>query len=178
MTTGSKRWWRAVAVAAVTGGVIGGWFGLARPQPAKADKSHDETAWTRSPAVTDVARAPEAAPPTDAVTPVGGTLPIPVPGVSGPVVPAVPGSQPILVPAAPLFVPSPGLPVIEPVAISSEAPSTARNAPKCRCRSSTTIIFSPVPALCLCGILIGFGKTWPGAQTPGQTSDQLRLNGT
>ncbi len=116
MTTGSKRWWRAVAVAAVTGGVIGGWFGLARPQPAKADKSHDETAWTRSTAVTDVARAPEAAPPTDAVTPVGGTLPIPVPGVSGPVVPAIPGSQPILVPAAPLFVPSPGLPVIEPVA--------------------------------------------------------------
>ena len=41
MTTGSKRWWRAVAVAAVTGGVIGGWFGLARPLSVKADKSQD-----------------------------------------------------------------------------------------------------------------------------------------
>ena len=122
MTTGSKRWWRAVALTAVAGGVIGGWFGLVRPQPAKADKSQDEqAAWTRAattvaaPAITEVARTPEVAPPTDAVTPVGGTLPIPVPGASGPVVPAIPAS-PVLVPAAPLLVPPPGLPVIEPVA--------------------------------------------------------------
>ena len=120
MTTGNKRWWRAVAVAAVTGGVIGGWFGFARPQAVKADKSEDETTWTRaatttpSPAVTEVARTPDAAP-SGAITLVGGMLPIPAPGASGPVVPAIP-APPVLVPAAPLAVPPPGLPAIEPVA--------------------------------------------------------------
>jgi hypothetical protein len=111
MTMGRKRWWRAVAIAAVGGGVIGGWFGLVRPQSAKSEPGHaEETAWTRAPVTTpaaptvaEVVRGPEVAPPTGPVTPAGAVLLVPVPGAGGPVVPAIP-------------VPPPGLPDIQPVA--------------------------------------------------------------
>jgi hypothetical protein len=117
MTTARKRWWRAVAIAAVGGGVIGGWFGLARPQSAKSDQNaQPETAWTRStapapaaPTVAEEPRAPEVAPPTGPVTPASGALPIPVPTAGSPVVPAVP-------PPPSLPVPPPALPAIEPAA--------------------------------------------------------------
>jgi hypothetical protein len=123
MMTGRKRWWRAVALAAVGGGVIGGWFGLVRPQLAKADKSQsDEPSWTRSsvstraPSVAEV-RTTEPAPQTGPVVPVSATLPIPTSGNTSPVAPAIPLTTPVvLVPSAPLPVPALGLPEIEPVA--------------------------------------------------------------
>jgi hypothetical protein len=112
MISGRKKWWQVVALTAVGGGVIGGWFGLVRPQSAKSEQGRtDEAAWTRTiitapPAVAEETRAPEPAPPTGPVTPVGGTLPIPVPGTSGPVAPAIP------VPSVP--VPSGPLPALQP----------------------------------------------------------------
>jgi hypothetical protein len=107
MIPGHKKWWRAVALTAVGGGVIGGWFGLVRPQLAKSDESPPaETIWTRTvitsqPAVVEVIQTPEPAPPTGDVTPVGGTLPIPAPNASGPAAPAV-TVPPGPVPSAPI----------------------------------------------------------------------------
>lgn len=113
MTTGSKRWWRGVAVTAVGGGVIAGaWFAFGASPPPEKLPSADPT-WTRSnapppaPAVVAEHRtAAEPAPATGYVTPAGALLPVPVPtpGGASPVAPVVP--------VAPTALPS--IPPIEP----------------------------------------------------------------
>jgi len=124
MTTGSKRWWRMVALTAVAGGVIGGWFGFARPQPAKADKgATDDADWTRAtvPAprgadVAPVSEAQNAVPSsTGSVVQASGALPIPAYSDNRPVVPPAPVVPAVPVPRAPASG-MVAIPAIEPVA--------------------------------------------------------------
>jgi hypothetical protein len=111
MTAVRKRWWRAVAIAAVGGGVIaGGWFGLVRakaqPEPLPAVP---DGVWTRTtnptpaPTVAEDRQSPAPAVSTVTVAPVSAVLPVPTPGTGSPVLPAVPVAPPgsVAVPAVP-----------------------------------------------------------------------------
>ncbi|MBM3983292.1 MAG: hypothetical protein FJ304_24070 [Planctomycetes bacterium] len=107
MTTGSKRWWRTVAVATIGGGVLAGaWFGFMRAEAQPEKLPSADLTWSRSsaqpaaPTVAESRPAPEPAPTNGYVTPAGATVLV-APAV--PVAPRIPdlGTSPIGLPQIP-----------------------------------------------------------------------------
>jgi hypothetical protein len=137
MTTGSKRWWRTVALAAVGGGVLAGaWFGFMRAEAQPEKLPSADLTWSRpnvqpaAPSVAESRPVPETAPANGYVTPAGATVPV------APVIPIAPPLEPASGPRVPdlgsLGTSPTGLPQIPalPAVDVPAVPTPPKNEPK------------------------------------------------